>query len=115
MGRGSVGGGQHGGGDRVREVHSGEREGKCELGHAGGARSTDYECRRKNQGRVEVRVEYVEAVCMRAGTEVTVCRRRSAGLCEGEAPRSREQSVNDAEGRRLADRQWRIRGDVHAG
>ncbi|KAJ7842494.1 hypothetical protein B0H13DRAFT_1909799 [Mycena leptocephala] len=69
--------------------------GRCARGvqrRAGGtsARSTDCGCGRKIKGRLQVRVQYVEAVYMRAGTDVTVWRRGSAGAVRGVRGRGSE-------------------------
>lgn len=89
--------------------------GRCARGvqrRAGGtsARSTDCGCGRKLKGRLQVRVQYVEAVYMRAGAEVTVCRRGSAGAVRGVRGRGSE-----AEGTKvLTSPKWKIRGDARA-
>ncbi|KAJ7821048.1 hypothetical protein B0H13DRAFT_1920998 [Mycena leptocephala] len=69
--------------------------GQCARGvqrRAGGtsARSTDCGCGRKIKGQLQVRVQYVEAVYMRAGAKVTVCQRGSAGAVRGGRGRGSE-------------------------
>ncbi|KAJ7854478.1 hypothetical protein B0H13DRAFT_1903621 [Mycena leptocephala] len=113
---------QYRGGDGSREVHSEERETEVRARRTCGRGTMDPECGHKIRGRVQVRVQYVEAVCMRAGTEVTVCRRGSAGAVRGVRGRGSEaegikvQTTPKVGYRRyLVDHQWKIRGDARAG
>jgi hypothetical protein len=103
---------QHGGGDGAHEVDNEGQEVEVR------ARHTEY--RRKIKGRVQARVQYVEAVCMWAGWArshgPSEARRRDRARGTRARLRGRgDKSADDAEGRRLADCQWKIRGDAHAG
>jgi hypothetical protein len=68
----------------------------------------------ENLGRVQARVQYVEAARIRVGTEVMVRQRRSAGALQGVRAPGRE--VKGAKVPMcLVECQWKILGDSCAG